>query len=63
MVHRILRSLIDKGIFDHPAEKRPADYDANARIAQDAAEAAIVMLTNADGILPIDSTNRRIAAR
>ncbi len=61
MVHRILRSLIDKGIFDHPAERRATDYDANAKVAQDAAEAAIVMLKNADGILPIDSSNRRIA--
>src|SRR5690606_18857647 len=39
MVHRILRSLIDKGVFDKPAEKRPTDYEANAKVAQAAAEA------------------------
>ncbi|MGH6999497.1 MAG: glycoside hydrolase family 3 C-terminal domain-containing protein, partial [Phenylobacterium sp.] len=50
-----------KGVFDHPAERRATDYDANGKVAQDAAEAAIVMLKNADGILPIDSSNRRIA--
>jgi len=61
MVHRILRSLIDKGVFDHPAERRETDYDANAKVAQAAAEAGIVMLKNADGLLPIDSANRRIA--
>lgn len=61
MVHRILRSLIEKGVFDNPAEIRATDYEANARIAQAAAEAAIVMLKNADGILPIDSSHRRVA--
>ena len=37
MVHRILRSLIDKGVFDRPAEHRPTDYEANAKVAQAAA--------------------------
>ena len=61
MVHRILRSLIDKGVFDRPAEHRPTDYEANAKVAQAAAEAAIVMLKNADGVLPIGAGVRRIA--
>lgn len=61
MVHRILRSLIDKGVFDRPAERRDTDYEANAKVAQAAAEAGIVMLKNADGILPIASGARRIA--
>lgn len=61
MVHRILRTLMDKGVFDHPAERRETDYEANAKVAQAAAEAAIVMLKNADGLLPIGSGNRRIA--
>ena len=61
MVHRILRTLMDKGVFDHPSQRRQTDYEANAKVAQAAAEAAIVMLKNADGLLPIGSGNRRIA--
>ncbi|MBT9474152.1 MAG: beta-glucosidase [Pseudomonadota bacterium] len=60
MVHRILRSLIDKGVFDKPAEKRPTDYEANAKVAQAAAEAGVVMLKN-DGVLPLKGTLRKIA--
>lgn len=60
MVHRILRSLIDKGVFDKPAEKRPTDYEANAKVAQAAAEAGVVMLKN-DGVLPLKGNLRKIA--
>ncbi|MDP1599658.1 beta-glucosidase [Phenylobacterium sp.] len=60
MVHRILRSLIDKGVFDRPAEKRPTDYEANAKVAQAAAEAGVVMLKN-DGVLPLKASLRKIA--
>ncbi|MDO9433524.1 MAG: glycoside hydrolase family 3 C-terminal domain-containing protein, partial [Phenylobacterium sp.] len=60
MVHRILRSLIDKGVFDRPAEKRPTDYEANAKVAQAAAEAGVVMLKN-DGVLPLKANLRKIA--
>jgi beta-glucosidase len=60
MVHRILRSLIDKGVFDMPAEKRATDYEANARIAQAAAEAGTVLLKN-DGVLPLKGNQRKIA--
>ena len=60
MVHRILRSLIDKGVFDKPAEKRPTDYEANANVAQAAAEAGVVMLKN-DGVLPLKGNLRKIA--
>ena len=60
MVHRILRSLIDKGVFDRPAERRATDYEANGDVAQAAAEAGIVLLKN-DGALPIGAGVRRIA--
>lgn len=60
MVHRILRSLIDKGVFDKPAEKRPTDYEANGKVAQAAAEAGVVLLKN-DGVLPLKGTLRKIA--
>ncbi|MES2340283.1 MAG: glycoside hydrolase family 3 C-terminal domain-containing protein [Pseudomonadota bacterium] len=60
MVHRILRSLFDKGVFDNPAAKRFTDYAANAQVAQAAAEAGIVLLKN-DGVLPLAGALRKIA--
>lgn len=60
MVHRILRSLIDKGVFDRPAERRETDFEANGAVAQAAAEAGIVLLKN-DGVLPIGAGVRKIA--
>lgn len=60
MVHRILRTLIDKGVFDNPVVPGPTAAEANARTSQDAAEAGCVLLKN-DGILPLARTLRRIA--
>jgi beta-glucosidase len=61
MVHRILRSLIDKGVFDAPAAPRPTDYVRNSEVALRAAEAGIVLLKNADSLLPITRQARRVA--
>ncbi|HEX5377209.1 MAG TPA: glycoside hydrolase family 3 C-terminal domain-containing protein [Phenylobacterium sp.] len=61
MVHRILRSLIDKGVFDAPVEPRPTDYAANGEVSLRAAEAGIVLLKNAGGLLPLSRKARRIA--
>lgn len=60
MVRRILRSLIDKGLFEHPAERRTTDYAANGEVALAAAEAGIVLLKN-DGVLPLGPNLRRVA--
>ena len=60
MVHRILRSMIDKGLFDHPPEPTEPDYEANGDVAQAAAEAGIVLLKN-DGVLPLGEGLRKIA--
>jgi beta-glucosidase len=60
MVRRILRSLIDKGVFDHPAERRTTDYAGNGEVALAAAEAGIVLLKN-DGVLPLSPNLRKIA--
>ncbi|UTP40159.1 beta-glucosidase [Phenylobacterium sp. LH3H17] len=57
MVHRILRSLIAHGVFDRPAERRETDYEANAKVAQAAAEAGIVLLKN-DGVLPLSGVRK-----
>ncbi len=57
MVHRILRSLIAHGVFERPAERRDTDYAANAKVAQAAAEAGIVLLKN-DGVLPLSGVRK-----
>jgi len=57
MVRRILRSLIAHGVFDRPAERRVTDYEANAQVAQAAAEAGIVLLKN-DGVLPLSGVRK-----
>ncbi len=61
MVHRILRSLIDKGVLDTPVVPRATDYAANGEVALRAAEAGIVMLKNAGSLLPLSRKVRRIA--
>ncbi|MCI3131840.1 beta-glucosidase family protein [Phenylobacterium aquaticum] len=60
MVHRILRSLIDKGVFDNPVVPSEPDYEAHGDISQAAAEAGIVLLKN-DGVLPLGGGLRKIA--
>ena len=61
MVHRILRSMFAEGLFDHPPVKSEINYEANALIAQHAAEQGIVLLKNADGLLPLARTAKTIA--
>lgn len=61
MVHRILRSLFAKGIFDYPMAKRPSNDDADRMVAQRVAEQGIVLLKNANSILPLATTLHRIA--
>lgn len=58
---RILRSMYAFGVIDHPATGGQAiDYEANAAIAQRAAEAGIVLLRNEGRMLPLASSARRI---
>jgi beta-glucosidase len=55
MARRILRSMFAAGLFDQPGGQRAAiDHAANARVAQTAAEQGIVLLKNADELLPIE---------
>jgi beta-glucosidase len=61
MVRRILRTLIDKGVYDNPALPGPIDYEAHARVAQEAAERGIVLLKNQGGLLPLSDRLARIA--
>ena len=60
MVHRIVRTLIAKGVIDQPVQPGPIDFAAHARIAQAAAEDGIVLLKN-DGVLPLGPSSKTIA--
>ncbi|NIJ15667.1 beta-glucosidase family protein [Sphingobium vermicomposti] len=60
-VRRILYSVYAYGVADNPLQPgQPIDYDANADVAQRAAEAGIVLLRNEGGILPLGSSVRTI---
>lgn len=53
MVQRILRSLFSVGAIDRPPVKSAIDYAANATVSRHVAEEGIVLLKNADGLLPL----------
>ena len=61
MVHRILRSMFAKGLFDYPVEKRPIDVKADGAVAEHDAEEGIVLLKNDNGLLPLTAHAKRIA--
>ncbi|HEY8096582.1 MAG TPA: glycoside hydrolase family 3 C-terminal domain-containing protein, partial [Methylobacter sp.] len=62
MVKRILRTMIAKGVMDHPvAEGGAIDFAAHALVARSDAEEAIVLLKNDKNLLPLGSDLRRIA--
>jgi beta-glucosidase len=62
MALRILRTMIDKGVVDHPVPDTPApiDYVADAQVAQRAAEAGMVLLRNQNGLLPLTAAAKQI---
>ncbi|MDR3525675.1 MAG: glycoside hydrolase family 3 C-terminal domain-containing protein [Rhizomicrobium sp.] len=59
MVHRILRSMFAKGLFDRPVVKGPIDVDADLAVAQTAAEEGIVLLKNDKAVLPLSMAKRQ----
>jgi beta-glucosidase len=61
MVHRILRSMFEKGLFDHPAVAEVIDYDADGAVSQRIAEGAIVLLKNTNARLPLATNLARVA--
>jgi beta-glucosidase len=62
MVHRLLRSMFNAGVFDHPPTPRfVADPFKGLADAQHIAEESIVLLKN-DGILPLDAAAARSIA-
>jgi beta-glucosidase len=61
MVRRILRSMFAKGVIDNPVRKEADDEAVHAIIAQRIAEQAMVLLKNADDLLPLRPGAARIA--
>lgn len=61
MAGRILRAMFTTGVIDHPVQERPIDFAAHARIAQQVAEEAIVLLRNERALLPLSTTVKKIA--
>jgi beta-glucosidase len=61
MVRRILRSMFAEGLFEHPPERTPIDFKADADVAQKIAAEGIVLLKNQNNILPLNSGVKRIA--
>jgi beta-glucosidase len=58
MVHRILRSMFAKGLFDLPLVPKAIDVAANGDAAQRTAEEGIVLLKNARNLLPLVKAKR-----
>ncbi len=61
MVHRVLRSMFASGIVDHPPVPAVLDPFRGRDDAQHIAEESIVLLKNADRILPLAPSVRSIA--
>lgn len=58
---RVLYAVFASGLADRPAEPGGAiDYAANGDVAQRAAEEGVVLLRNAEGLLPLSSGVKRI---
>lgn len=61
MVHRILRSLFDKGVMDDPVKQGPMDFVKDAAVSQADAEEGIVLLKNDKSLLPLKAGVKKVA--
>jgi len=62
MVHRLLRSMFAAGVTDHPVmPRRVTDPFRGLEDSQRIAEESIVLLKNADGLLPLSARVKSIA--
>jgi beta-glucosidase len=57
MVHRILRTEFDSGIFDDPPHPESPDVQRGFEVAQKTEERGAVLLKNAAGVLPLNSAS------
>jgi beta-glucosidase len=53
-VHRILRTLFESGVVDHPRERSVVDPFAGLEIARKIEEGGIVLLKNTKAVLPLE---------
>ncbi|GJJ04847.1 glycosyl hydrolase [Duganella rhizosphaerae] len=61
MVFRILRTMFDKGVVDHPvAEGGAIDFAAHALVSRSDAEDGMVLLKNAGSVLPLKAGAKKI---
>jgi beta-glucosidase len=61
MVHRILRSMYEVGIFDNPQNIQSIPAAADAAVAQEIEEQGAVLLKNATNELPLSASIQSIA--
>lgn len=61
MSRRILRSIFEIGLDAYPPKAQPIDFATNAKVAEEEARQAIVLLRNEHGTLPLDASPKRIA--
>ncbi|MET0320123.1 MAG: glycoside hydrolase family 3 C-terminal domain-containing protein [Duganella sp.] len=61
MAYRILRTMFDKGVVDHPvAAGGKIDFDAHRLVSRADAEEGIVLLKNASNVLPLKPGAKKI---
>ncbi|MDB5909144.1 MAG: glycosyl hydrolase, partial [Massilia sp.] len=62
MAYRVVRAMFDKGVVDHPvAEGGAIDFVAHGQVSQHDAEEGIVLLKNANQVLPLRKDVKTIA--
>jgi len=61
MVHRILRTLFDKGVIDDPVAQAQVDSVKDAAVSQADAEESIVLLKNDKALLPLKPGVKKVA--
>ena len=60
MAARILRSMFANGLFDDPIQPGDIDFEAHAEVSRAAAEGSMVLLKNANHLLPLNDSVRSI---
>jgi beta-glucosidase len=61
MVHRVLRTYFASGIVDNPVKAGKIDFNADALVSRNAAEAGAVLLRNEGDILPLSREVKSVA--